>query len=55
MAAIMMLQHMGQPGPAERIRNALEQTIREGDTLTPDLKGTGNTNSFADAVIRRLG
>jgi isocitrate dehydrogenase (NAD+) len=55
MAAIMMLQHMGQPAPAERIRNALEQTIREGDTLTPDLKGTGNTNSFADAVIRRLG
>ena len=55
MAAIMMLQHMGQPAPAERIRNALEQTIREGDSLTPDLKGTGNTQSFADAVIRRLG
>jgi isocitrate dehydrogenase (NAD+) len=55
MAAIMMLQHMGQPAPAERIRKALEETIREGDTLTPDLKGTGNTNSFADAVIRRLG
>jgi isocitrate dehydrogenase (NAD+) len=55
MAAIMMLQHMGRPAPAERIRKALEETIREGDTLTPDLKGTGNTNSFADAVIRRLG
>jgi isocitrate dehydrogenase (NAD+) len=55
MAAIMMLQHMGQPAPAERIRNALEQAIREGDSLTPDLKGTGNTQSFADAVIRRLG
>jgi isocitrate dehydrogenase (NAD+) len=55
MAAIMMLQHMGQKGPAERIRDALERTIREGDSLTPDLKGTGNTESFADAVIRRLG
>jgi isocitrate dehydrogenase (NAD+) len=55
MAAIMMLQHMGQPAPAERIRKALEQTIKEGDSLTPDLKGTGNTQSFADAVIRRLG
>jgi isocitrate dehydrogenase (NAD+) len=55
MAAIMMLQHMGQPAPAERIREALEQTIREGDTLTPDLKGTGNTQSFADAVFLRLG
>jgi isocitrate dehydrogenase (NAD+) len=55
MAAIMMLQHMGQPAPAGRIQGALEQTIREGDSLTPDLKGTGNTQSFADAVIRRLG
>jgi isocitrate dehydrogenase (NAD+) len=55
MAAIMMLQHMGQPAPAARIRDALEQTIREGDSLTPDLKGTGTTDSFADAVIRRLG
>jgi len=55
MAAIMMLQHMGKTAPAERIRDALEQTIREGDSLTPDLKGTGNTQSFADAVIRRLG
>jgi isocitrate dehydrogenase (NAD+) len=55
MAAIMMLQHMGQRAPADRIQEALEQTIREGDSLTPDLKGTGNTQSFADAVIRRLG
>src|SRR3954447_4040031 len=55
MAAVMMLEHLGQRAPAERIRNALEQTIREGDSLTPDLKGTGNTQSFADAVIRRLG
>jgi isocitrate dehydrogenase (NAD+) len=55
MAAIMMLQHMGRREPAERIRNALERTIREGDSLTPDLKGTGSTQSFADAVIRRLG
>jgi isocitrate dehydrogenase (NAD+) len=55
MAAIMMLQHMGKPEPAARIQGALEQTIREGDSLTPDLKGTGNTQSFADAVIRRLG
>jgi isocitrate dehydrogenase (NAD+) len=55
MAGIMMLQHMGQTAPAERIRKALEATIREGDTLTPDLKGTGTTETFADAVIRRLG
>jgi isocitrate dehydrogenase (NAD+) len=55
MAAIMMLQHMGQTAPAERIRKGLEDTIRAGDTLTPDLEGTGTTETFADAVIRRLG
>ena len=55
MAAIMMLQHMGQAETAGRIRDALERTIREGDSLTPDLKGQGTTRSFTDAVIRRLG
>ena len=55
MAAIMMLQHMGQTDVANRIRDALERTIREGDSLTPDLKGQGTTQSFTDAVVRRLG
>jgi len=55
MAAIMMLQHMGQADVAGRIRTALEATIREGASLTPDLKGQGTTQSFTDAVIRRLG
>jgi len=54
MAAIMMLLHLDQPEPAERIRIALEATIRENDTLTPDLKGSGTTQTFTDAVIRRL-
>jgi len=54
MAAIMMLLHLDQPAPAERIRVALEATIREKDTLTPDLGGSGTTQTFADAVIRRL-
>jgi isocitrate dehydrogenase (NAD+) len=55
MAAIMMLEHLDQREPAQRIRAALEATIRENDNLTPDLKGTGTTQSFTDAVIRRLG
>jgi isocitrate/isopropylmalate dehydrogenase len=28
--------------------------VREGDTLTPDLGGSGTTDTFADAIIRRL-
>jgi isocitrate dehydrogenase (NAD+) len=54
LGAIMMLQHLGEHEAAGRVRTALETTIREGDNLTPDLGGSGNTQSFADAVIRRL-
>ncbi|MDB4951621.1 MAG: Isocitrate dehydrogenase [Gemmatimonadetes bacterium] len=54
LAAVMMLQHMGMREQAERIRLALEATIREGDALTPDLGGAGTTDSFTDAVLRRL-
>lgn len=55
MAAVMMLRHLGQAGAAERIVTALESAIREGDTLTPDLKGSGTTTTFTDGVVRRLG
>jgi len=55
MAAVMMLEHLGQTEAAQRIRTALEATIRENDSLTPDLKGSGTTDTFTDAVIRRIG
>jgi isocitrate dehydrogenase (NAD+) len=54
LAAIMMLRHMGKMDVAGRVQAALESTILERDTLTPDLGGTGSTDTFADAVIRRL-
>lgn len=54
LAATMMLDHLGMTAEAEKIRQALFAAFREGDTLTPDLGGTGNTDSFADAVVRRM-
>lgn len=54
LAAIMMLEHLDMRNEAGRIRNALEGALREGDTLTPDLGGSGSTGTFADALIRRL-
>jgi isocitrate dehydrogenase (NAD+) len=54
LAAVMMLRHLGMQDQAGRIAAALEATIREGDDTTPDLGGTGTTDSFADAIIRRL-
>jgi isocitrate dehydrogenase (NAD+) len=54
LGSVMMLRHMGMQEQAERVQRALERTVREGDSLTPDLGGSGSTDSFADAVIRRL-
>jgi isocitrate dehydrogenase (NAD+) len=54
LAAVMMLRHLGMHDQAARISTALEATIREGDRTTPDLGGTGTTDTFADAIIERL-
>lgn len=54
LAAVMMLQHLGMQDEALRIRMALEATIREGDALTPDLGGSGTTDTITEAILRRL-
>ena len=54
LAAVMMLKHLGMQPEAERIRTALETTVREGDGLTPDLGGSGTTDTITDAILRRL-
>lgn len=54
LAACLMLDHVGERSRAQRIRTALETTIREGRTLTRDLGGSASTTEFTDAVIARL-
>ena len=54
LAAAMMLDHLNLTEEARGIREALAATIRERDSLTPDLGGDGTTHSFTDAIIRRL-
>jgi isocitrate dehydrogenase (NAD+) len=54
LAGCMMLDHLDQTDVAERIRVALGQTIRESDSLTPDLGGSKGTDAFAAAIISRL-
>jgi isocitrate dehydrogenase (NAD+) len=53
-AACMMLDHLGDVTRADRIRAAVESTIREGTTVTRDLGGTASTDEFTDAVIAKL-
>lgn len=59
-AAVMMLNHIGQPDIAEHIKNAWSCTIEEG-LHTADIFKEGvstqllGTKEFAEAVIERLG
>ena len=54
LAACLMLDHVSDRFRADRIRRALEHTIRDGKVLTKDLGGNATTSQFADAVISQL-
>ena len=54
LASCMLLDHIGETERAKRIRTALEQTIRDGKTVTRDLGGTASTEEFTDAIIAKL-
>ena len=54
LGAAQMLDHLGKPGDAERLRNAIVATLEAKDSLTPDLGGSGTTMSFAKAIAGRV-
>jgi isocitrate dehydrogenase (NAD+) len=55
LAGAMMLEHLGQPAAAARLRRAITATIREAGIRTRDLGGTASTREFGDAVAARVG
>jgi len=54
LGACQMLEHLGMNDGARHIRAAIRATIVARDRVTPDLGGSGTTESFADALIERL-
>ncbi len=54
LAAIQMLEHLGQADNAKRILAALRDTIESGDRTTADLGGTHGTKEFTQAILDRL-
>jgi isocitrate dehydrogenase (NAD+) len=54
LGAAQMLDHLGQPEKATRLREAIIATLEARDSMTPDLGGTGNTMSFAKAIASRV-
>lgn len=55
LAAAQMLDHLDQNDKARKLRAAIAETIEQGDRTTPDLGGSGTTETFADAICGRLG
>jgi isocitrate/isopropylmalate dehydrogenase len=53
LATAMMLDHLGETEQANRLRNAVEGCIADGQ-VTPDLGGALTTSGITKAVIGKL-
>jgi len=53
LAAAMLLDHLGEPVQAERVRTAVMRVL-QGSDLTPDLGGNASTSQVTAAVISAL-
>jgi isocitrate dehydrogenase (NAD+) len=54
LSAAMLLDHVGQPEPAGRIRKALHGALADPETRTGDVGGRANTQDFTQTVIRLM-
>ncbi len=54
MSACMMLDHIGQGEVAEKIRKSIRTVLENKIDVTPDLGGTGTTESITKAIINNL-
>lgn len=54
LSACMLLDHIEQHETAERIRNAVDQVVREGTVRTVDMGGTASTKEYTQALVRAL-
>lgn len=53
-SAALLLEYMGYTDPALKIYAAVDQVIREGKYLTPDLHGKATTTECQDAILKAL-
>lgn len=53
-SAALMLRQLGYGDPADRIDNAVDEVIRRGDILTPDLGGRSKTDEVTAEVLKRI-
>ena len=56
MAGVMMLNHIGETGAAERVKNAVEKVVNEGKFVTPDLNPQSKcgTIEMGNAIVEAM-
>ncbi|CAK0787861.1 Isocitrate dehydrogenase [NAD] catalytic subunit 6, mitochondrial [Coccomyxa viridis] len=54
LSSVMMLRHLGLPEHADRIQNAVLDTIAEGKVITGDLGGKSKCSEFTNAIIDHM-
>ena len=50
-AGAMMIQHLGIPAMHDTILKAIQDVLREGSSLTPDMGGTAGTVELGQAIV----
>ena len=54
-AGAMMMQHLGCNDVHDCLLNAMENVLREGKAMTPDMGGTANTRELGAAIVAAIG
>ncbi|MEO5677625.1 MAG: isocitrate/isopropylmalate family dehydrogenase [Usitatibacter sp.] len=54
LSAAMMLDHVGHPEKAQRLRDAIDAVLLKDKIRTGDLGGKANTKTFTKAIVSRL-
>jgi isocitrate dehydrogenase (NAD+) len=53
-SGILMLRHLGENEAADKVKQAIHATYKDGKHLTRDMGGTASTTEFADTVISKI-
>jgi isocitrate dehydrogenase (NAD+) len=54
LSAVMMLHHLGQNEPADRLQSAIEKVYEDGKHVTGDIGGRATTREFTDAIVAAM-
>lgn len=54
LAACLMLDHLGYSNEASKVRNAINEVLKDKSKCTADIGGTAGTKEFTEAILNNL-